>query len=190
MTANTVIRVLKTPVTLLLLLAVLGFGAYWGVTTLSQAGTTTDSNACVMTDVGKELTPDHVMLRVLNASKTGNLARLNAQYLRHYGFPVIKVNNASIMTEQTTIIGNAADSPEVKLAAQFFTNPKLQGDGRADHVVDVLVVKLDPLNNPATTVPVSGKICLPNPANYNLATTAADEGASASAIPSGSATKK
>ena len=54
------IRVLKTPVTLILLLAILGFGASWGLQHVTMDDAPRQQAACVMTDVGTELTPDKV----------------------------------------------------------------------------------------------------------------------------------
>lgn len=158
---NQVIRILKTPITLLVLLAIVIFGGYWGLHAATMP-IPKNSNPCVSTDVGKELTPSWVEVRSLNAGGAGNLAKTTATFLRAYGFNVIRVNNSDRDVEKTVVVGNAADSPEVKLVQQFFPGSVTEGDGRADHVVDVLLgTKPQSAQNPVTTFPVSGPICLP-----------------------------
>jgi hypothetical protein len=160
-----VIRILKTPLTLIgLLLLTLGAG-YWGLQA-AQAPIPKNVAPCVMTDVGKELTPKSVQVRVLNAGGSGGLAKSTAnERLRPYGFDVIRINNAdgNRVVDRTVVIGHAVDDPEVKLVMQFFPNAIAEGDGRVDHVVDVLVgtAFVPTPSNPVTTVPVDGKVCLP-----------------------------
>ena len=174
-----VIRVLKTPVTLIILLAVLGYGAVWGY----QHATMTDTRkeqTCVMTDVGANLTPDKVTVRVLNGGDTGSFAKNTALFLRSHGFRVIFFNNADDRVSNTTVVGSSVDDPEVQLMLGFFIGATAKGDGRADHVIDVILGTKAPYNeNPVTSVPVSGPVCLPAIAS-----------ASASATPSASTTPK
>jgi hypothetical protein len=155
------IRYLKTPLTLIaLLLLVLGAG-YWGLKAV-EAPIPKTVTPCVMTDVGDKLTPNFVQVRVLNAGAASGTARATGQYLRAYGYDVIRVNNDDRQVAETVIVGNAADSPEVLLVQQFFPGSIVQGDGRADHVVDILLgAKADRAPAPNTTLPVSGKVCLP-----------------------------
>ena len=178
-----VIRVLKTPVTLIILLAMLGYGAMWGY----QQATMSDTRkaaTCVMTDVGTKLTPDRVTVRVLNGGDNGGLAKVMAQFLRAHGFRVIYYNNAEDPVPNTTVVGNSVDDPEVKLMLGFFTGSTAKGDGRADHVVDVIVSDKDVhIENPVSSIPVTGPVCLP-------AITSATESASPTPSPSPSATKK
>ncbi len=157
------IRVLKTPVTLIVLLAILGYGAVWGYqhatmdTTVARA-----TEPCVPTDVGPELTPPRVTVRVFNAGTRSKAASLTRLYLNGYGFRVTLVNNSDRNIESTVVIGNSADDPEVKLVQQFFAGSVAEGDGRADHVVDVLIFdKTQQVEKPATSVPVEGPVCLP-----------------------------
>lgn len=156
-----VIRYLKTPLTLIvLLLLVLGAG-YWGLQA-AQAPVPRNVTPCVMTDVGDKLTPNYVQVRVLNAGATSGTARGTGQYLRAYGYDVIRVNNDERRVAETVIVGKAADSPEVLLVQQFFPGSITQGDGRIDGVVDILLgSKADRAPAPNTTLPVSGKVCLP-----------------------------
>lgn len=161
MRVRQVIRVLKTPVTLIILLAMLGYGAVWGY----QRATMPDTRAvatCVPTDVGKELMPSQVTVRVLNGGTKGQLAKTTAFSLHVHGFHVIYYNNADERVPNPVIVGNSVDDPEVKLLQQFFTGTTAKGDGRPDHVVDVILSdKNGQIENPVGTIPVSGPVCLP-----------------------------
>jgi hypothetical protein len=164
MTSNTltqVIRVLKTPVTLIVLLLIVVGAGYWGLKAASAPMTKTVT-PCVATDVGKELTPDFVSVRVLNASTTARQAKETGSWVRAYGFTVLRVNNSTRQVPQTVILGYAADSPEVRLVQQFFPGSVTEGDGRADHTVDILLgPNAAKATAPVTSLPVSGKVCLP-----------------------------
>lgn len=157
-----VIRVLKTPVTLLLLLAILGYGAKWGYDQATKDTSKPDA-ACVMQDVGDFLTSDKVTVRVLNGGETGGHAKNTRFFLISHGFHVTHYNNSDRKVETTTVIGNSADDPEVKLVAQMFDGAVTEGDGRADHVVDVIVPTpyQDRKNPPEPKVAVTGPVCLP-----------------------------
>lgn len=179
-----VIRVLKTPVTLLVLLAILGYGAYWGY----QQVTIDDSRpaeTCVMTDVGDTLTPDRVTIRVLNGGETGGQAKRTREFLLAYGFRGGAFGNADRKVEVATIVGNAPDDPEVLLVQQLFDGAVTEGDGRKDHVVDVIVATKSQMlaDPPKPSVPVDGPVCLPRLSPTGSAT------ASGSATPSPSATR-
>jgi hypothetical protein len=183
-----VIRILKTPVTLIALLALLFGAAYWGYKAVSTDSTKAEAK-CVMTDVGSELTPKSVQVRSLNAGAEGGKAKEIANStLRPYGFTVIRVNNADDrVVTGTVVVGNAASDPEVRLVMQFFPGAVAEGDGRADHVVDVLIGQgFKTATNPVTTLKVDGPVCLPPPLSPSGSTSAA----TASASPSASAKKK
>ena len=98
-----VIRVLKTPVTLIILLAMLGYGAVWGYTHLT-APEPRKEQTCVMTDVGANLTPDRVTVRVLNGGEEGGLAKRMSLFLRAHGFRVVFFNNAPERVPNTVIL--------------------------------------------------------------------------------------
>ena len=176
-----VIRVIKTPVTLIILLAMLGYGAMWGY----QHVTMPDNRkieTCVQTDVGANLTPDKVTVRVLNGGETGGLAKIVANNLRIDGFHVVYYNNSEERVPNTIVVGNSVDDPEVQLMLGFFTGSTARGDGRADHVVDVILGdKNTQIENAVASVPVTGPVCLP---------AIAASTASATPTPSPSASKK
>jgi len=155
-------RVLVTSLVLLVLLAVFGYGAWWGYEQVSAPAPTPTPTACIPTDVGAKLTPDSVTVRILNGGTVGGLARATNRYLQAFGFRVIGVGNTADRIVQTTIVGNSADSPEVKLVMGFFPDAVARPDGRVDHVVDVLLgAKYAQLTKPPTSVPVDGPVCLP-----------------------------
>jgi hypothetical protein len=122
------------------------------------------ATTCKLTDVGSVLYPFRVSVRVVGDGRTGGLGKLTAFYLRANGFHVITYSEASSSNTATvtTIRGFATDSPEVRLVEKFFPGAVVEGDGRADHSVDVLVVgEPGQVNEPDANVPVSGALCLP-----------------------------
>ena len=131
MNARELVRVLKTPITLLVLLAILIFGAYWGYGMVTAPVAKTGTTPCVEQDVGTELTADKVTVRVFNGSDRPRLAKDTRSYLQAWKFNVPVYNNTDQEVTQTIIIGNSAEDPEVKLLQQYFTNSVAQGDGRS-----------------------------------------------------------
>ena len=184
-----IVRVLKTPVTLLLLLAILGYGAKWGYDQATKDTSKPDA-ACVMQDVGDYLTSDKVTVRVLNGGETGGHAKNARFFLISHGFHVTHYNNSDRKVETTTVIGNSADDPEVKLVAQMFDGAVTEGDGRADHVVDVILpTKFEMLETPPTSIPVDGPVCLPVIAKATDSASPSTS-ASASSTPTSTTSKK
>jgi len=185
-----VIRVVKTPITLIVLLAILGYGAWWGYNAwnvpLIKA-----SDVCVMTDVGAELTPDKVTVRTYNAGTVPRVAKDARGYLLSWHFRVTDYNNSERRLTNIVVVGNSADDPEVKLVQQFFPGSIAEGDGRTSHVVDVLLgVKFEQLTEPKTTYPVKGPLCLPTPKAVPTDSATAVPTPSDSATPSTSPTAK
>lgn len=157
------IRVVKTPLTLLALTALVAFGGFWGYKNATAEIPPRPAEPCVMTDVGGVLTPKYVTVRTLNAGLNGGLAKRASTTLRSRGFFILKVNNSDQRMAQTVVVGNSKDDPEVKLVAGFFKNAKRVGDGRVDHVVDVLLGDdfAGYQENPKTKIAVNGPVCLP-----------------------------
>ena len=158
-------RVLKAivgPFVLLLLLGFLGYGAYWGYEQFMKPAAGPDPVPCVMTDVGDKLTPKNVSVRVFNGGTVSGLARQTTTYLRAYGFYIIGYNNTDDRITDPVIVGNSADSPEVKLLLGFFKNATVRADSRTDHTVDVLVgTSKMTVEKPPTSIAVDGPVCLP-----------------------------
>ncbi|MFT4294366.1 MAG: LytR C-terminal domain-containing protein [Micropruina sp.] len=157
------IGMIKTPLTLLALAGLVAFGGIWGYRNATAQIPPRPPEPCVSTNVGGTLTPHYVTLRVLNAGLQGGLAKRVSSAMRSYGFNILKVNNTDQRLTDTLIVGNSPDSPEVKLVAGFFKNAKVQGDGRIDHVVDVLLGDsyAGRVTKPKESIAVSGPICLP-----------------------------
>ena len=118
---------------------------------------------CRLISPGEALNTDQVSVRVLNTGQIGGLAKLTAMYLRSNGFHVSSYSEGSRARTGTTIRGTATDSPEVTLVQHFFPGAIAEGDGRADHSVDVLLdTEASDVYDPHASVPVSGVLCLPS----------------------------
>jgi hypothetical protein len=159
-----VIRWLRTPVTLVVLLVVLGYGAWWGYKAVLTVPVST-ANACVTQPVA-QLTPDKVTVRVLNGGDLKGYATEIAKALKARGYNIAVVSNTNETITTPVIIGATVDLPAVKLVASNFPAATLRGDNRNDGTVDVLVGektdKTMPATGFATAVPVpDGNACLP-----------------------------
>jgi hypothetical protein len=175
-----VIRLLRTPVTLVVLLVVLGYGAWWGYKAVLTVPVST-ANACVSQPVS-QLTPDKVTVRVLNGGDVKGYATEVAKALKARGYNISVVSNTNEAITTPVIVGGSVDSPAMKLVASNFPGATLRADNRNDGTVDVLVGdktdKTMPATGFATAVPVpNGNACLP-------------KSAVSSATPSGSPTTK
>ncbi len=187
-----VIRVFKTPVTLIILLALVAVGGWWGLKNATAAIPPRPPEPCVKVDVGGKLTPNYVTVRTLNAGLRGGLAKRVSTQMRAVGYYILKVNNSDQKFAETVVIGNSKDDPEVKLVAGFFKNAKTQGDGRIDHVVDVLLGDdyAGKAAKPLTSIAVTGPVCLPAlPASEATATASPAAMPSTSPSPTPSPTK-
>jgi hypothetical protein len=159
-----VIRWLRTPVTLVVLLVVLGYGAWWGYKAVLTVPVST-ANACVSKPV-VQLTPDQVTVRVLNGGDVKGYATEVAKVLKARGYNIAVVSNTNEAVTTPVIIGGSVDMPAVKLVASNFPEATLRADNRNDGTVDVLVgAKSDktiPAAGFATAMPVpNGQACLP-----------------------------
>jgi hypothetical protein len=191
-----------TPVVMLLALALVGYAAYWGYGMLKTGPGPRAADLCVDTPIPDgELTPEYVTVRVFNGGSTGGLAKRTSNYLIAFGFNSIKVNNTEEEIQQTVVVGNDANDPEVQLVLGFFENAIAKGDGRTDHVVDVLVGNAykAPDKPKVTSVKVKGPVCLPRIITPSATATAtpsaspsqkASAKASSKASPSAKASKK
>ena len=164
MSFRQVIRWLRTPVTLVVLLVVLGYGAWWGYKAVLTVPVST-LNACVSQPV-TQLTPDKVTVRVLNGGDVKGYASEVAKVLKARGYNISVVSNTSEAITTPVIVGGTVDSPAVKLVASNFPGATLRADNRNDGTVDVLIgAKSDktiPTTGFSTSVPVpNGNVCLP-----------------------------
>jgi len=159
-----VIRWLRTPVTLFVLLVVLGYGAWWGYKAVLAVPIST-VNACVSQPVA-QLIPDQVTVRVLNGGDVKGYATEVAKVLKARGYNISVVSNTSEAIAAPIIVGGSIDLPAVKLVASNFPEATLRADNRNDGTVDVLIgAKTDktlPAAGFATSIAVpNGKACLP-----------------------------
>ena len=133
------VRVFGTPLTLLVLLAFLAYGAWWGYRNVMAPLPGSTPAPCVTQNVGKHLSSTDVSVRVLNGGTTvGLAARIGAQ-LTNSGFKVISAGNTSQVVTSTIVVGASTNAPEVKLVLGFFKGAKARADKRTDGTVDVLV---------------------------------------------------
>lgn len=164
MTANEVIRMVRVPVTLVILLVILGAGAWWGYKAVLTTPVST-ANACVSQPV-EQLTPNKVTVRVLNGGDTKGYATEVAKALKARGYSISVISNTSEVITTPVIVGGSVDLPAVKLVASNFPEATLRADNRNDGTVDVLIgTKSDktlPDTGFATAMPVpNGSACLP-----------------------------
>ena len=163
MTGRRVIRLISTPLSLIVLLGLLSAGAVWGFKQVTAPIPVAPPTPCA-TQTLDELTPASVTVRVYNSGSKRGLASSIGQSLRTAGFQVETVDNTTIRALSTLIIGAAVDNPEVQFVASWFVEPEIQADGRPDHTVDIIVgndyagLAPDP---PASMALPSGEVCLP-----------------------------
>lgn len=167
MDTNQIVRTVKTPVTLVLLAALVYFGATWGWNALREPIPQRPPEPCVVQQIGPELTPDHVYVRVYNGSKTNGLAKRLGAVLSADGFKVTKRVNADRDDyTRSVVVGTSEDSPEVQLVRRALTNVDFRADGRIDHSVDVIIGNEQPGAAEKADLKValpSGTACLPKP---------------------------
>lgn len=186
------LRIAATPITLLLLLALIlvAFILGWKGLTAPTPGEVVPP--CVSTDVGKALTSKSVSVNVVNGGYTRGLAGDVGKALTAKGFNVTDVGNTEDRVKQTVIVGVSKDSPEVKLVAAFFPKSTIQEDpAKVDHSVTVKVgTNYGGFNAKApTSMPVGGPVCLPAPSTSPTPNATAKAGSSATTASSSSAAR-
>ncbi|WP_341728641.1 LytR C-terminal domain-containing protein [Brooklawnia sp.] len=124
------------PITLLLLLALLGYGLWWGWNQLTRPFA--NSNPCV-TQSASVLITTQVTVQVFNGGSQAGLASQVSEQLAYHGFKTKSPANTNEQVGATVIVGASADSPEVQLVAGFFVDAQTRGDERTDGTVDVLL---------------------------------------------------
>lgn len=160
------VRMFGTPITLLVLLLILIFGARWGYRNVMAPAPPAPLIPCTQQSVGSALKTSDVDVTVLNGGNTAGLASTVANQLRGVGFGIDHTGNATETVTTTTIVGAAKGNPEVKLLAGFFPGAKIVEDGRADHSVEVHVgnAKTGFTSSAPKQVKISGTtVCLPSP---------------------------
>lgn len=160
-----VFRIIRTPLTLLILLGILAFGAWWGWNNIVAPPEKKAPPPCVQTKVtDKALKTSQVTVRVFNGGDKKGLAGDVTRQLRAKDFNVLDASNSTETINKTVIVGNAAKNPEVLLVKGFFKGSTVKADSRDDHTVDVLVGnKYGGFNSKAKkSYPVkTSTVCLP-----------------------------
>lgn len=160
-----VFRIVRTPLTLVVLLGVLCYGAWWGYTNVLKTTPPPPPTPCVPTKVTQGgLRSSQVTVSVFNGGSKKGLAGDVGRSLRQYGFKVARASNTGEKIQKTIIVGAGAKNPEVLLVQSFFKESQIKVDKRSDHSVDVLVGNdYAGFNKKAkTTLAVKAKtVCLP-----------------------------
>lgn len=140
MEVRRVVRALKTPVTMLILLAFVAWAAQWAMDAVRSPIPPRPPDPCVMTQVGPEFRPDLTVVSVYNGTTTNGLGKRVASMLRADGFRVVKITNAETTDHvQTEVVGHAEDSPEVILVMRVIKGAVFTADARPDHTVDIIL---------------------------------------------------
>jgi hypothetical protein len=135
-----IFRIVRTPVTLLILLGVLLYGAWWGYSNIIQPVPKAPPPPCVEQSVTEgQLKSSQVTVKVYNGGDRLGLAGDVGRALRGKGFKVAKVDNTVEKISKTVIVGADPKNPEVLFVKTFFKEAAVRGDQRTDGSVDVLV---------------------------------------------------
>jgi hypothetical protein len=162
-----IFRAVRTPFTLLVLLGVLCYGAWWGWTNVIREVPAAPPAPCVKQKVAKgQLKSTQVIVSIYNGGDKRGLAGDVGRAMRSRGFKVQRTANTGEKVQKTTIVGASAKNPEVLLVKSFFKNAEVRPDKRVDGSVDVLVGnRYSGFNkNAKTTYTVkTATVCLPAP---------------------------
>lgn len=161
-----IFRVVRTPVTLLILFGVLLYGAWWGYNNIIKPVPSLPPEPCVNQSVPEgQLKSSQVVVRVYNGGDRKGLAADVGRSLRGKGFRVTLTTNTVEKIQKTVIVGADPNNPEVKFVKTFFKESVVRADQRVDRTVDVLVGnKYGGFNKSAkTTYRVdTDTVCLPS----------------------------
>lgn len=160
-----VFRMVRTPITLLILLGILSYGAWWGWSNVLAPIPPAAPEPCVSQKIPEGvLTTEQVTINVFNGGDKKGLAGDVARAMRNRDFTVRQTDNTLEKVTATVIVGAAVDNPEVLLVKSFFKKAKVRADDRNDGTVDVLVgTKYGGFNKKAKReIRVESKsVCLP-----------------------------
>ena len=161
-----IFRVVRTPVTLLILFGMLLYGAWWGYNNIIKPIPPLPPEPCVDQVVEKgQLKSAQVVVRVYNGGDRKGLAADVGRSLRGKGFRVVLTTNTVEKIQKTVIVGADGNNPEVLFVKSFFKEAIVRSDKRVDNTVDVLVGnKYGGFNKGArTTYQVDARtLCLPS----------------------------
>jgi len=161
---------LKTPATMLILLAFVVVVGAWGykqtVTSVLKAPPT----PCVVKTIGPKYTSDNAWIRIYNGTTVSGLAKNVVKLVfGNAGFHVYKVANSDAPIAKTFVSGVSATSPEVVLVMSYLPagTPFVADPVKyADHIVD-LNLGADFKAASISTTPLTeialkdGKACVP-----------------------------
>lgn len=131
-------RALRTPIVLVVLIAILAWLAQWGWNNVLAPLPGQGNPECVPTRV-QHLKTSQVSVNVYNGGSKRGLAKTVGNALETREFKVLKVSNTDEIVTDTVIVGATEDGPEVKLLAGFFPDASIRADNRSDGTVDLLV---------------------------------------------------
>ena len=135
-----IFRVVRTPVTLLILFGVLLYGAWWGYNNIIKPVPPLPPEPCVEQTVPQgQLKSSQVVIKVYNGGDRKGLAADVGRSLRNEGFRVVQTTNTVEKIQKTVIVGADANNPEVLFVKSFFKEATVRADQRVDRTVDVLV---------------------------------------------------
>jgi predicted amino acid-binding ACT domain protein len=135
-----IFRVVRTPVTLLVLFGMLLYGAWWGYNNIIKPVPALPPEPCVEQTVPKgQLKASQVVIKVYNGGDRKGLAADVSRSLRNEGFRVVQTDNTVEKIQKTVIVGADANNPEVLFVKSFFKEATARSDQRVDRTVDVLV---------------------------------------------------
>lgn len=160
-----VFRIVRTPITLLILLGVLMWGAWWGYTNILRPIPPIPPPPCVEQTLAKGvIKSDQVIIKVYNGGDKRGLAGEVGRQLRSSNFKVTVTDNTVEKISKTVIVGGGAKNAEVLFVKTFFKDSVVRADKRKDGSVDVLVGnKYGGFVKAKTTYAVKTKtVCLPS----------------------------
>ena len=134
-----VVRALATPITLLVLLSFLYYGARWGYRNVTAPPPPAPIVSCTPQAVGTILSSTKVPVNIFNGSRTQGLASNVSRTMKARGFVVESIDNTDEKVELTTVVGVSKNDPAVKLVAAQLVGAVIREDGISDGVVDILV---------------------------------------------------
>ena len=135
-----ILRAVRTPFTLLLLLGILCYGAWWGWSNVIREVPPAPPAPCVEQKLAKNrLKSSQVTVSVFNGGDKRGLAGDVGRSLRERGFKVQTTTNTLQNVQKTVIVGAGTKNPEVLLVKGFFKDAEVKADKRVDGSVDVLV---------------------------------------------------
>lgn len=157
-------RAIRTPLSLLVLLGILGFGGWWGYNNVMKAPPPPPPTPCTSQDVDGSLRASQVAIRVFNGGAATGKAGEVSRVLVGKGFAVRATTNTDERVKQTTIVGKSKNDPAVKLVQSFFKKTSVREDKRVDGTVDVIVgsAYAGMNTNAKTSIKIKGKTaCIP-----------------------------